>query len=168
MGTMVQPPLNASAKAAGALFSSSTFEVPQFQREYSWGDDEVNDFWSDLCNSIDSESYFLGLIILTEESGRKHVVDGQQRIITLSLLAIAIYHEAMRRGRKALADRIQADFLLSIDYVSDETAPRVVLSDQTDNETFQAILSSGVVPSDKKDEDSVSHRIAQSYENLAE
>ncbi|WP_119302847.1 DUF262 domain-containing protein [Dongia deserti] len=117
----MQTPLNASASTAGALLSSSTFEVPQFQREYSWEEDEIADFWNDLSNSLESESYFLGLIILTDQDGRKHVVDGQQRLITLSLLATAIYFEAQDRGRTALADRIRADFLRSIDYDSDET-----------------------------------------------
>jgi hypothetical protein len=141
----LQTPLNASASTAGALLSSSIFEVPQFQREYSWQDDEVADFWNDLSKGLDSESYFLGLIILTDEGGKKHVVDGQQRLITLSLLANAIYFEAQSRGRAALADRIRADFLRSIDYDSDETNPRVVLSDEDDNRTFQLILDTGLL-----------------------
>lgn len=103
---------------------------------------------------------------MDDEEARKHVVDGQQRIITLSLLATAIYHEAVQRERKALADRIQADFLRSIDYDSDETAPRVRLSDDTDDRTFQAILSTGHRPLDDGEGDSVSSRMAVSYEYL--
>jgi Protein of unknown function DUF262 len=159
----VQTPLNASASTAGALLSSSVFEVPQFQREYSWQEDEVSDFWNDLSNGLESDSYFLGLIILTDEGIRKHVVDGQQRLITLTLLANAIYFEARDRGRAALADRIRADFLLSIDYDSDATNPRVILSDEEDNATFQAILEEGEVPSSIGGEESVSTRLAQSY-----
>ena len=162
----MQTPLNASASTAGALLSSSIFEVPQFQREYSWQEDEVSDFWNDLSNGLDSDSYFLGLIILTDEGGRKHVVDGQQRLITLSLLANAIYFEAQNRGRAALADRIRADFLRSIDYDSDETNPRVVLSDEDDNTTFQLILDRGEISSDIGDEGSISRRLAQSYKFL--
>ena len=113
-GHEVDTPLNASANSAGAIFSNNQFEVPQYQREYSWGNDEIDDFWNDLKGSIEAEAYFLGLIILTKpnegDAGRKHVVDGQQRIITISLLANAIYHEAMARDRKALAERIQAGF----------------------------------------------------------
>lgn len=164
----MQTPLNASASPAGALLSSSTFEVPQFQREYSWQQDEVADFWNDLRSSIDAESYFLGLVILTDDGEMKHVVDGQQRLITLSLLANALYFEAMKRERKALADRIQADFLYSIDYDSDETHPRVVLSDEADNATFQYILKNGEAPWDELEEGSVSYRIAESYEYLTE
>ena len=164
----MQTPLNASASTAGALLSSSTFEVPQFQREYSWEDDQVTDFWNDLQQNLEDNSYFLGLVILTDEAGRKHVVDGQQRLITLSLLATALYHEALGRSRKALADRIQADFLRSIDYESDRTHPRVTLSDRTDNTTFQAILSKGETPTNLFEDNSVSSRIARSYQLLSE
>lgn len=164
----MQTPLNASASTAGALMSSSTFEVPQFQREYSWQQDEVADFFNDLRSSIDAESYFLGLVILTDDGERKHVVDGQQRLITLSMLANALYFEAIKRGRKALADRIRADFLYSIDYDSDETHPRVVLSDESDNATFQHILKKGDAPWEELDEGSVSYRIAHSYDYLTE
>lgn len=161
-GTIVQTPLNASASSAGALLSNATFEIPPFQREYSWGPDEVADFWTDLSNNVDSESYFLGLIILTDSKNRKSVVDGQQRLITLTLLATAIYFEASRQERHALADRIQADFIRAIDYDSDRTDPRVKLSDARDDETFQSILDSGKVPTDY-DKESVSGRMADSY-----
>jgi hypothetical protein len=162
----VNTPLNASASSAGALLSNTTFEVPQFQREYSWGQDEVSEFWKDLSGSLEAESYFLGLIILTDEGSRKHVVDGQQRLITLSLLANGIYHEAIKRDRRALADRISAGFLRSINYDSDETAPRVKLSDQTDDYTFQTLLSTGATPENHFEEGSVSHRMVQSYQYL--
>jgi len=78
------------------LLSSSVFEVPQFQREYSWQEDEVSDFWNDLSNGIESDSYFLGLIILTDEGERKHVVDGQQRLITLTCDSLGALVSAMK------------------------------------------------------------------------
>lgn len=161
-------PLNADASSLGALFSNTTFEIPQYQREYSWQDEEVTDFWQDLCNSLSEDSYFLGLVILTNEEQRKHVVDGQQRIVTLTLLATALYFEAIQRGRSALADRIQAEFLKSIDYDTDETAPRVHLSDPQDNETLQFIIENGDTPGTLIDEESVSFRIASSFRFLRE
>lgn len=161
-------PLNADASSVGALFSNTTFEIPQYQREYSWQDDEVADFWQDLSKSLDIDSYFLGLVILTNEEQRKHVVDGQQRIVTITLLATALYFEAVQRGRSALADRIQAEFLKSIDYETDETTPRVHLSDPQDNETLQFIIENGETPGTLIDEESVSFRIASSFRYLRE
>ena len=163
----MQSPLNASASSAGKLLSSFMFEVPEFQREYSWARDEVTDFWNDLRGSLDAESYFLGLIILTDKPERKFVVDGQQRLITLNLLAAAIYFEAKNKNRRALAERVQADFLRSIDYDTDDTNPRLILSDDFDNLTFQTIISSGEPPSSLHvDDDSVSRNIIDSYEFL--
>ncbi len=162
----MQTPLNAAASTAGELFSSNTFMVPQFQREYSWQDDEVEDFWTDLSGNITSTSYFLGLVILTANEDRKVVVDGQQRIVTLTLLANALYHEAVKRGRLALADRIQSDFMRSINYETDETNPRITLSDPTDNSTIQHILDKGEAPPLSDRTDTVSARLAASYKQL--
>lgn len=159
-------PLNASALQAGALISKSRFVIPQFQREYSWQTDEVIEFWSDLSSSVETGDYFLGLIILTEKDNSKNVVDGQQRLVTLTLLATALYFEAKDLGRKALADRIEADFLRSIDYDTDEKLPRVTLSDPDDNKTLQTILATGESPHAEIPEDSVSYRISQSFSYL--
>ena len=134
-------PLNASATSAGALFSTNTFVVPPFQREYAWESDEIGEFWEDLRAGLEEGSYFLGLIILTEEEKRKHVVDGQQRLLTITLLAACLFHEAVRSGRSALADRIQADFLTSMDYETDLTEPRVRLTDTTDDSALQTIVT---------------------------
>ncbi|GAN90672.1 hypothetical protein Gbfr_020_072 [Gluconobacter frateurii M-2] len=169
--TKLDTPLNATASNAGAIFAGNTFEIPRFQREYSWGSDEVNEFWADLQGSLEADSYFLGLIILTTppeggDTGRKRVVDGQQRIITLSLLVNAIFHEAVRSDRKALADRIQASFLRSIDYHTDEEIPRVKLTDESDDTTFTSILEKGVPPQSVHDENSVSARMVASYDLL--
>lgn len=163
----MQTPLNASASTAGALFSSSMFEVPPYQREYSWKEDEVKEFFEDIQKNLDQESYFLGLIILTEEAGRSQIVDGQQRIVTLTLLASALYHEAKLRNRLVLADRLQADFLRSIDYTTDETNPRVILTDEADNATLQDILKNGLNAKKSKESDSVSAQILQSFTFIA-
>ncbi len=160
-------PLNALANSAGAVFSDSIFEVPQFQREYSWSaKEEVTEFWTDLSGNLSSEVYFLGLLILTKENDRKHVVDGQQRIISLSLLAAALFHEAMERGRDALAGQISAAFLKSINFDTDGKEPRVILSFGPDNETFQSIVDTGQSPSVMFGGDSVSAKIVESFDYL--
>ncbi|MDS1136712.1 DUF262 domain-containing protein [Nitratireductor indicus] len=156
-------PLNASASTAGGLVSGSVFEVPPYQREYSWREDEVREFFQDIQRSLDGDSYFLGLIILTDEDGKKKIVDGQQRVVTLTLLASALYHEANKRGRSALADRLKADFLTSINYETDGSDARVVLTDDADNATLQKIISSGVVENYSASDDTVSAEIVKSY-----
>lgn len=120
--------------------SGSRFTVPQFQREYAWDTEDVEEFWTDLRRGLEDASYFLGLVILTGKSKEKDVVDGQQRLLTLTLLASALYHEAMAADRRALADRLQSTFLRSIDFDTDEELPRIKLSGQQDSATLNEIL----------------------------
>lgn len=162
--TVVTTPLLASSTAAGSLISTYTFEVPPYQREYSWEDDELTEFWTDLQAALEEDSYFLGLVILTDNNDRKQVVDGQQRILTLTILAAALHHEAIKRKRTALADRIQADFLSSIDYNTDETHPRVILSDDRDNATLRSILENEISEENTTDdEELLSTRMRSAY-----
>lgn len=142
---MVNPmdtPLNASSTTAGALMSGARFQVPQFQREYAWEREEVEEFFSDLQRGLTEDSYFLGLIVLTGPGLPKDIVDGQQRLLTLTLLASAVFHQAVEYDRRALAERIQSTFLRSIDFDSDEELPRMRLSGAADDATLQRILES--------------------------
>lgn len=166
-------PLNASSTTAGALFSGSRFVVPQFQREYAWqvtGDGEVEEFWSDLQRSIADDSYFLGLVILTGQGREKDVVDGQQRLLTLTLLVCTIFHQAMAVERRALADRLQSTFLRSINFETDEELPKLTLADATDNQTLLQLLANPAanltnVPS--ADDESVSSQLLRAYRYLS-
>ncbi|MDR6841028.1 DUF262 domain-containing protein [Pseudoxanthomonas sacheonensis] len=162
----MQSPLNAAAPTAGSLMSTSMFEVPIYQREYAWTLEEVEDFWNDIDEALSAESYFLGLLILTKEGNRYHVVDGQQRILTLTMLAAALRDEAIKNGRKALADKIQSDFLKTINYNTDAAESRVVLSDVTDNETLQKIIEGSFDPEDEAVSGEVSDRIRNAYRFL--
>jgi hypothetical protein len=136
----METPLNASSSTAGALMSGSRFRVPEFQREYAWEREEVSEFIQDLSQALQDDTYFLGLIIQTGSGAAKDIVDGQQRLLTLTLLAAALYHEAKAFDRKALAERIQSTFLRSIDFESDDEIPRLQLSGTRDNETLHQIL----------------------------
>lgn len=161
--------LNASALNVGALFPATRFTVPIYQREYAWSISEVRDFWTDLQSTLTSgqagESYFLGLIILTEDDGRQHVVDGQQRILTLTLLIAAMRNQARLAGRAALADKLQSDFLYAVNYSTDELEPRIRLAGDVDNSTLNRILE-GEQLVDQGDE--FSRRIIEAYNFLYE
>lgn len=164
-------PLNASASTAGALFGSSSFSVPDYQREYAWTGEEVAQFWNDFKNNLHTPSYFLGLIILASDEDRSYVVDGQQRIVTLSLLAAAIRQESLSRGRKALADIVESTFLKVVSYKTDERLARTELIDSDDNATFLRIINSdtsNITPQldDAEANDGISPRLWASYQLL--
>lgn len=87
----------------GQLFNTdSFFNIPKYQRPYSWEDEHIDDFISDInsCYSSNEKTHFLGGIVTIEkkiEGTNKteyEVIDGQQRLTTISLFAFALlkYH----------------------------------------------------------------------------
>ena len=75
------------------------FLIPEYQRPYSWSDDEIITLFDDIWGfSIDrtqpngAKSYFLGCVVSYKENGVRQIIDGQQRITSLTLLLIYLYH----------------------------------------------------------------------------
>lgn len=165
----METPLNASSTTAGGLFSVGRFHVPQFQREYAWGRDEVEEFFHDLSNALTDDTYFLGLVIVTGEGQIKDVVDGQQRLLTLTLLAAALHHEARKYERRALAERLQSTFLRTIDFDTDAELPRVSLSSHDDDATLRQILSTpfNELPEVSSEHFTVSAHLLEAYRVLS-
>ena len=79
----------------GELFGNkdSLYKIPQYQRPYKWGTDQVEKLWEDIWEAFENgdKNYFLGSVITAnspegESSAYADVVDGQQRITTLMIL----------------------------------------------------------------------------------
>lgn len=90
------------------LLKGHTFVIPRFQRPYSWEADHVNAFWNDVTDNL-GESYFIGSMVVYK-SGRSQlsVVDGQQRLTTITILLCAIREGFKLLDRADLADGLQA------------------------------------------------------------
>ena len=69
------------------------YRVPLFQRDYSWENEEWDDLWEDLVSLLGTEiepSHYMGYLVLKSKDSRNfEIIDGQQRITTLSLLMLA-------------------------------------------------------------------------------
>ena len=79
------------------IFSSAfIYEIPEYQRPYSWTEEEAGELFDDLYDFFLTqpmdEQYFLGSIVLVKEVGNPHseVIDGQQRLTTLTILMAAL------------------------------------------------------------------------------
>lgn len=88
------------------MLDSSYFHIPRFQRPYSWDEENINDFWDDvLVNS--SKDYFIGsMVVYRREKQDYGVVDGQQRLTTITILLCVIRDAFLAAGSKELADGI--------------------------------------------------------------
>lgn len=98
------------------LGGSGRYDIPDYQRSYSWKKENVERLWRDLTRS-EKDEYLLGPIVVVKKDSNEHrhydVVDGQQRIATLTIMLCAIrdyIHENVSisdyRGTKTLLDNI--------------------------------------------------------------
>src|ERR1700690_4162935 len=68
------------------------YRIPRYQRPYAWGAEEITEFWEDLITN--QEPYFLGSFIFNtekeQEDGYVDIIDGQQRLLTITILMAVI------------------------------------------------------------------------------
>jgi len=90
------------------LLQSQFFSIDEYQREYKWEKEHINVLISDLSTTFynhyrpgDDTSavsnygeYFLGSIIISKRNGKNYLIDGQQRVTSLTLLLIYLYRTA--------------------------------------------------------------------------
>lgn len=94
------------------IFSSDfEYHIPSYQRPYAWEVDQASELFDDLLafhRTEDDEGYFLGSIVLIKKEGEPYaeVIDGQQRLTTLTMLLAAIASRLDGDLRKELKDHI--------------------------------------------------------------
>ena len=93
------PELSVSKKTVYEILSSmqgKKFIISEYQRPYSWDEEKCETLWNDLVNfyysKIDSE-YFLGTIVTCKTDKGLEVIDGQQRLTSITLLLRMIYQK---------------------------------------------------------------------------
>jgi hypothetical protein len=120
--------------------------IPLFQRPYSWDQSHWSALWNDLMAQYqedDRSSHFMGAIVTVPVKsvpvgvGKHLVIDGQQRLTTLSLLLAAIRERAVRAGDDATAGII-GDLLVNRHYKSPDDLKLVPT--QVDRAAYNALL----------------------------
>jgi len=74
------------------LGNGKIYRVPQFQRDYSWEQDNWEDLWNDIELAAESKtSHYMGSVVLQSTTGKEYlIIDGQQRFTTLTILTLAV------------------------------------------------------------------------------
>lgn len=90
------------------------FEIPYYQRPYSWREEHVSTLLDDLLNGLardKDDPYFLGSVVLIkdEDDPKSQVVDGQQRLTTLTVLLCVLRELAEEGKKKHLEPAIRED-----------------------------------------------------------
>lgn len=112
MSSPVTKRIDGRAKTLGELLAGARFSIDFYQRAYAWEDRHVRDLIVDLSDKFgDSyqpghdrrevanyDHYFLGSIVVSNKQQQRFIVDGQQRLTTLTLLLIHLQHLAQGRA----------------------------------------------------------------------
>lgn len=133
------------------LGNGLSYRVPPFQRDYSWTEDEWDDLWQDMVALFEADgesAHYMGYLVLqSSDSKRFDVIDGQQRITTLSVMVLAalahlkelsaagIDADNNRRRREAL----QNGYIGYLDPVSLVPRPKLELN-RHNNRFYQTYL----------------------------
>jgi uncharacterized protein with ParB-like and HNH nuclease domain len=95
--------IEANDKEVQDIFSLGYFKIPRFQRPYSWTEEEVKNFWDDVVIE-EHDQYFIGsMVVYQTEKPYFGIVDGQQRLTTITLMLAAIRNAFRRLGEDNLS-----------------------------------------------------------------
>ncbi|MGH6898950.1 MAG: DUF262 domain-containing protein [Acidobacteriota bacterium] len=119
------------------LLETAFYKIPRFQRPYSWDRENVEDFWNDAITSDDPD-YFIGSFVLYRAKSMPdllYIVDGQQRLTTITLLLAATRDALQELGIPALAAGVQKliereDINSDLTFVLDSETPYPYLQEK--------------------------------------
>lgn len=127
------------------------YRVPRFQRDYSWTEVEWDDLWRDIQDVLEGEDeHYMGYLVLQSKDSKVFdVIDGQQRLTTLSVLILAILRNLQRlveqqidaESNKVREEQLRASF---IGYLDPETL--IARSKLTLNRTNDPLYQRYLVP----------------------
>lgn len=85
------------------LLAGRYFSIPRFQRPYSWDTQNIDDLWDDVTRAS-GEDYFLGsMVVYPRDRQHYNVVDGQQRLTTLTIFLCVLRDALDQVGESDLA-----------------------------------------------------------------
>ena len=150
------------------LFQNRLFRIPDYQRGYAWKHDQLVDFWEDILNLHEDRYHYTGLLSLkaasmqppaTSEwipSGYRlyHVVDGQQRLTTFSILMFEICKFVKRIPDNS--DKSDSDIVIGDETLSDIKAKYILRKRPTQGDVKTYLFG---YETDNPSADYLKHRI---------
>ncbi|WP_407234258.1 DUF262 domain-containing protein [Escherichia coli] len=133
---------------------SNKYIVPRFQRDYAWDVEQWEDLWSDVTALDDEGFHYMGYIVLQQKEQYQHeVIDGQQRLVTLSIIVLAAMKaiknlidkgEEVEQNTERL-DAITKTFVGNKNFVSLKVVSKLDLN-RNNKRYFQSICSNLEAP----------------------
>jgi hypothetical protein len=124
-------------RTLGQILSSTSppIRVPDYQRDFSWKEDQITEFWSDLVGfsgnnpqvELVGKEYFLGAAVLVNNGTYHLLLDGQQRLATATILLAAL-RDKILDYKKDAAQQIQDQYISFEDQLSGKRIFKIELN----------------------------------------
>lgn len=134
--------IESTDKEIRTILQSGYYRIPRFQRPYSWEKDHIQDFWNDIV--IDSEDdYFIGsMVVYKQEKGYFGIVDGQQRLTTITIFLSVLRNVMNSIGISDSAQGIHA----LIERKNIDNVPEYILTSESSYPFMQEYIQKFGVP----------------------
>ena len=153
--------------------NNQQFIIPVFQRDYSWTTVQCDDLWKSVLLANESQS-FLGSIVYISAGGgagfgKWLVVDGQQRLTTLTLLLIALRDTIKERNwsgsdESPNGEKIDAYYLKNV-FESHDRKYKLALR-RADHHTLMTLVDGESIEEVDENQSSHSQRILENYQHF--
>ncbi len=150
--------MEATAKSFSFLTQEGAVIVPFFQRAYVWGEENWDELLDDLFDN--GKSHFLGSIILKQTpvaSGNVKevlIIDGQQRLTTLSILIRAIYDTVSDESKGKIKGYVNQCLMYQTDPFSDKWFVKIRHS-KIDRKYYEAVIKGEYYSDEKTDSNNI-------------
>ena len=134
---------------SGVMSNRKRYIIPRFQRDYSWESEHWVELWEDIEQMRENKAqHFMGYLVLQTQNGKTfQIIDGQQRLITLSIVVLAAIKklkELVAAGNEPEANeqriKIYQDAYIGVsDPVTLRTEPKLVLN-RHNNSHFRSLV----------------------------
>lgn len=139
--------VNTIDKEVKEILSSDFYQIPRFQRPYSWDRENISEFWNDAIEESDQD-YFIGAVVAFKgKDGVYGIVDGQQRLTTITIMLCAIRNAFRKNGWVSLSKGVH-NFIEKPDI---NNKPRYILKTETSYPYLQEHIQKDGTPDEKVD-----------------
>ena len=144
--------LDIKLEGIGHALSDNQLVVPMYQRSYAWQTEQIKELFQDIGSAIFDrrDEYFLGSIVLTrKQRDVLEVVDGQQRLATISIFIAAVRDYFAGKQDEDRAAEIEKNYLFSKKLRTQELIPHLRLN-HVDHDFYAKRILSRAVSADRK------------------
>ena len=144
---------------AEIMSNNRRYIVPLFQRDYSWEEEQWEELWEDIEQMQQSQTqHFMGYLVLQTKDGKSfQIIDGQQRITTVSIVILAVLqtlqalvdNQIDEEANRQRIEEYKRTYIGVFDSITLTTAPKLVLN-RHNNQHFRAMVERLEVPTRRR------------------